>query len=159
MERSCAEVWRSRYGVGVDCQYSPSGFEVVFGRTSIANERVSLEIGEEDGDYVWFHTDDGIPGAHVVVRAHYSVVTDADILFAAQIAVMFSQVWEVGKHRKAPVMYCRTRQINKAKGYGPGEVYILGDIHTLEVELATGVEAGLAPYPYGVYPGHHQFLG
>lgn len=83
---SCAHAWLEVYGGGFDCYFSPSGFEVVLGLNSEANEVLSMEIAKDSDDFVWLHTDDGIPGSHVVIRAPWELFSMPDIVFASRLA-------------------------------------------------------------------------
>jgi len=128
---AAAQAFRRKYGKDVDCYRSPSGFEVVCGRSSVANEHVSLKLAR--GNFVWFHTDGRIPGSHVLIRANWDEVKDADIKFAAQLAAYFSKA---RGRKRAPVMYCRGHQVRKIKGTPMGQVSIAEPRHRIEVAPA-----------------------
>mmetsp|Transcript_11832 Transcript_11832/g.32408 ORF Transcript_11832/g.32408 Transcript_11832/m.32408 type:complete len:204 (+) Transcript_11832:32-643(+) len=130
----CGDIWKRRYGEGVDCRLSASGYEVVFGLSSKANDIVSMEIAKDDEDYMWLHADDGIPGSHVVIRAPWDEVDAADVVLASRIAATNAQFRASGR-RTVPVMYCRSYQVNKLKGAPPGEVVVVGQVETMEVDV------------------------
>lgn len=67
-----------------ECELSPGGFDVVNGRTALAQRLVVTEIGTINDNFMWFHAE--APGAHVVMRAVPSRATQADIDFAARTA-------------------------------------------------------------------------
>lgn len=46
---------------------------------------------EDNGDFVWMHTDDGVPGPHVVIRATWDQVTEDDLKFASRCGPLISQ--------------------------------------------------------------------
>jgi len=119
---------RKKYGKDIDCFRSPGGHEVVAGRSSKMNEHVSLKLAK--GDMPWFHTDCGIPGSHVLIRAPWDSVTEEDLEFAAKIAAYHSK----GKNDlSVPVMYCRGAQVKKIRGAKQGQVTVSGNSYQIFV--------------------------
>lgn len=85
---------------------SPSGFDVVAGRSSTENDRVTWGVAR-DWD-LWFHAR-GIGGSHVVVLAPpRAKVTREDIVFAARIAATHSKAQQ---DTKVDVSYTERRHL------------------------------------------------
>lgn len=121
--------FKKKYGKDIDCFRSPSGFEVIAGRSSDKNEHVSLKLAK--GDMMWFHTDNGIPGSHVLIKAAWDEIEDEDIEFAASIAAYHSK----GKESfHVPVMYCRGGEVKKMPGSKKGSVYTTGKKYQITVQ-------------------------
>jgi len=119
-EVSAAASLRRKYGKEVDCFLSPSGHEVVVGRSASANERVSHELALPSG--FWFHADSGVAGSHVAILCPASEVHALeDVEFAAAVCAWHSKA---RSQSNAPVCYCCGGQI--AKGSKLGQVYIRG---------------------------------
>lgn len=113
---------RRKYGKGIDCFRSPSGYEVVVGRTAETNERVSFELTPPDS--FWFHSDCGVPGSHVAIMCPASeVATLEDVEFAAAIAAWHSKARE---QDIAAVCYCYGAQVTRPAFRKLGLVHIVG---------------------------------
>lgn len=128
-EEEARLAFKRKYGKDIDCFRSPNGHEVICGRASRTNEYVSLKLAK--GDMVWFHTDNRIPGSHVLIKAPWDSVTDEDIEFAAKIAAWHSKA---KNDLQAPVMYCRGHQVRKIKGTPLGMVSISGNTYQIMVK-------------------------
>lgn len=128
-EEEARVAFKRKYGKDIDCFRSPGGHEVVVGRSSKTNEYVSLKLAK--GDMVWFHTDDRIPGSHVLIRASWDTVAEEDIEFAAKIAAHHSKAKD---SLLAPVMYCQGHQVRKMKGAPLGAVSITGNAKQILVK-------------------------
>eukprot|EP00928_Gymnodinium_smaydae_P042463 TRINITY_DN28592_c0_g1_i1.p1 TRINITY_DN28592_c0_g1~~TRINITY_DN28592_c0_g1_i1.p1 ORF type:complete len:364 (-),score=71.17 TRINITY_DN28592_c0_g1_i1:16-1107(-) len=117
-----AESLRRKHGKDVDCFLSPSGYEVIAGRSAAANERVSYELTPKDA--FWFHSADGVAGSHVAILHPASDVrTLEDVEFAAAIAAWHS------KARAEPtvaVTYCYGEQVGRPLVPKLGQVTIRG---------------------------------
>eukprot|EP00854_Cymbomonas_tetramitiformis_P009392 gene9392-11128_t len=83
---------KKKYGADVDTFISPGGHEIVAGRSAKSNERVSFQLTK--ADQCWFHTANGIPGSHVLLRCAFNDATDEDIEVAARIAAFHSHAKE-----------------------------------------------------------------
>ncbi|CAE8609033.1 unnamed protein product [Polarella glacialis] len=127
-ERAALEKLKKKYGKDVDRFVSPSGFEVLAGRSSTANERVTWELTWPDS--WWFHTDNGIPGSHVTIRANANNCTDEDIEFAAGIAAWHSKA---RTKMYVPVMYCYGNQLKKPPRRKTGQVSTTGGAKSIDV--------------------------
>merc|ERR1712070_744830 len=111
---------RRKYGKEVDCFLSPSGHEVVVGRSASANERVSFELTLPNG--FWFHADSGVAGSHVAILCPASEVHALeDVEFAAAICAWHSKARNT---TNAAVCYCCGGQLTK--GGKLGQVMIMG---------------------------------
>jgi len=136
VEESKEMKWKRKYGKDVDRFLSPSGLEVLAGRSASANERVSFELTLKDA--LWFHTANGIPGSHVTIRAPASEVSEQDLEFAAAIAAWHSKakdkLW-------APVMYCNGHQLRKPARRRTGQVQVSGNYRQLDVRPALPEES------------------
>lgn len=99
---------------------SPSGFEVLAGRTARQNDRLTFKIAAPD-DY-WFHVEE-YPGAHVVLRlaGRATDAPAADQEFAARIAAAFSQA---PAGISVDVHVTRRKHVRKPKGAPPGSVLV-----------------------------------
>lgn len=123
---------RRKYGKGVDCFLSPSGYEVVVGRDAGSNERVSFEITPDDA--FWFHSDCGVPGSHVaILKPAAEVASMDDVEFAASIAAWHSKA---RAHTMAAVCYCYGGQLGRPVVPKLGRVHIRGGRGTLRVAPA-----------------------
>mmetsp|Transcript_90250 Transcript_90250/g.273956 ORF Transcript_90250/g.273956 Transcript_90250/m.273956 type:complete len:394 (+) Transcript_90250:1-1182(+) len=123
--------FKRKHGKDIDCFRSPNGHEVVAGRSSKMNEYVSLKLAK--GDMMWFHTDNRIPGSHVLIRAPWDEIQDEDVEFAAKIAAYHSKAKE---KMLVPVMYCRGHQVSKIRGAPTGQVTIKGNAYQTMVQPA-----------------------
>lgn len=130
-EETEEQKWKRKYGKDVDRFVSPSGHEVLAGRSASANERVSFELTFKDA--LWFHTDNGIPGSHVTIRAPAGEVDDEDIEFAASVAAWHSQARQ---KMYVPVMYCQGHQLRKPARRRTGQVQVTGNYQQLDVRPA-----------------------
>ncbi|NLW16529.1 MAG: fibronectin/fibrinogen-binding protein [Firmicutes bacterium] len=93
---------------------SPSGREILVGRSNLQNERLLRSANPDDW---WLHTKD-IPGSHVLIKG--SDEPDAPTLeMAAQLAAYYSQARQGSK---VPVDYTRRRHVKKPSGSPPGFV-------------------------------------
>lgn len=110
---------------------SPSGFEVIAGRTARQNDRLTFKIAAPD-DY-WFHVED-YPGAHVVLRlaGRAADAPAADQEFAARIAAAFSQA---PAGISVDVHVTRRKHVRKPKGAPPGSV-LVRKARTIRVAVA-----------------------
>jgi predicted ribosome quality control (RQC) complex YloA/Tae2 family protein len=97
----------------------PGGWEVLAGRTSADNDRLSLKIARPD-DW-WFHVR-SMPGSHVVLRARPDAEPDrATLEAAAAIAAWHSKARDGGT---TPVSCTLARYVTKPRGAKPGTVEI-----------------------------------
>eukprot|EP00927_Polykrikos_kofoidii_P028443 TRINITY_DN24832_c0_g1_i1.p1 TRINITY_DN24832_c0_g1~~TRINITY_DN24832_c0_g1_i1.p1 ORF type:complete len:418 (-),score=74.59 TRINITY_DN24832_c0_g1_i1:11-1186(-) len=123
---------RRKYGKEIDCFVSPSGHEVIAGRSAAANERVSFELTPEDA--FWFHSDGGVPGSHVAILCSAKdVATMEDVEFAAAIAAWHSKA---RNHEFAGVCYAHGGQLSRPRIPKLGQVRILGKRGKLSVKPA-----------------------
>ncbi|MGE5508716.1 MAG: NFACT family protein [Chitinophagales bacterium] len=97
--------------------WSSDGLEILVGRTSRENDRLTLHSGAPWD--VWLHVKD-LPGAHVIVRLPNEAPAPASsILEAAQLAAYHS---EGRASTQVPVDYTLRRHVRKTPGGGPGQV-------------------------------------
>lgn len=124
---------KKKYGADIDTFTSPGGHEIVAGRSAKSNERVSFQLTK--ADQCWFHTANGIPGSHVLLRCAFNDATDEDIEVAARIAAFHSHAKE---NRKVEIMYCRGSQLRRPSGRGKrlGAVQVKGATSTIVVKPA-----------------------
>ena len=95
------------------------GWEVLAGRTSADNDRLSVHIAHPN-DW-WFHVR-GMPGSHVVLRARPDREPDRGTLeAAAAIAAWHSKARDGGT---TPVSCTKAGNVRKPKGAKPGTVEI-----------------------------------
>jgi len=73
---------------------SPSGFEILVGRSSQQNDELSMSVAKP-GD-VWMHAR-GVPGAHVIMRSSPNIPSEDDLTFAANLAAFFSKASNLAK--------------------------------------------------------------
>lgn len=137
-EEVAVNLARLKYGKDIDRFVSPSGFEILAGRSASANERVSFEITMKDA--YWFHTANQIPGSHVTIMANSKLVTAEDLEFAAGIAAWHSKARD---KFYAPVMYCLGHQLRKPARRRTGQVSVSGNFRVLDVTPALpGADSG-----------------
>ena len=94
----------------------PGGSRILYGENAEANDYLTTKMAKPDD--LWFHVR-GHSSAHVVIPTHRQPerVTQVDILFAAQVAVMHSNQ----KHAShVPVDYSLKKYVRKARGSAPG---------------------------------------
>lgn len=98
---------------------SPSGLRILVGKSSGANDTILRRIaGRND---LWFHVRD-FAGAHVfMVSSGSTHPTEADITYAAGLAVKNSKA---SSSKKAEVMVACVRDLNRPKGAFPGQVNV-----------------------------------
>jgi len=98
---------------------SPSGFEVLVGRSARGNDRLTFHLaGPEDW---WFHVKDR-PGAHVVLRgAGRAEPPGEDLLFAAREAAARSGA---PPGERVEVWVARRKHVRKPRGAPPGKVSV-----------------------------------
>lgn len=101
-------------------QYELSeGWTVLAGRTDADNDRLSLTLAAPD-DW-WFHAH-GLPGSHVLLKAHPDQEPSRAVLKeAAAIAAFHSKARMAGT---VPVVATQARYVSKPKGAKPGTVCI-----------------------------------
>ncbi|CAG9465119.1 unnamed protein product [Pedinophyceae sp. YPF-701] len=100
---------------------SPGGLKVLVGRNNRQNDELSMRVARAND--VWMHAR-GCPGAHLVMRVEPGDdVQDADIAFAAALAVHYSRARQEARF---DVSMCRGRDVGKPKGAKPGMVVIKG---------------------------------
>lgn len=98
---------------------SIDGFPILVGRSSKANDELTLRIAS--GNDLWLHAH-GVAGSHVVVKLpRGSEVPQGTLLDAATLAHVFSK-------RKADshgeVTWCRAKHVSKRKGAPAGQVMV-----------------------------------
>ena len=98
---------------------SPSGYEVLVGRSARGNDRLTFHLAGPD-DW-WFHVR-GRPGAHVILRgAGRGEPPEEDLLFAARAAARGSGA-PAGE--RVEVWVTRRRHVRKPRGAPPGTVTV-----------------------------------
>ncbi len=98
---------------------SPSGLEVLVGRSARGNDRLTFHLAGPD-DW-WFHVKDR-PGAHVVLRgAGRGEPPERDLLFAARAAAAGSGA---PPGERVEVWVARRRHVRKPRGAPPGTVSV-----------------------------------
>lgn len=100
-----------------------SGSTIFLGRCATQNDELTLAAKSHEGAF-WFHVDDGIPGAHVVLYSKALPPLPEDVTEAARLALL---------HSKAPnkfrgtVIFCRASAVEKSPGSSPGRVVVARD--------------------------------
>ena len=99
---------------------STEGWDVLIGRSSEANDHLTLHIARPE-DY-WFHAH-GCPGSHVVLRRGKGVnePSKATLEEVASWAAFHSKLRTAGK---APVIYTQKKYVRKPRGTKAGTVYV-----------------------------------
>jgi predicted ribosome quality control (RQC) complex YloA/Tae2 family protein len=99
---------------------STEGWDVLIGRSSEANDHLTLHIARPE-DY-WFHAH-GCPGSHVVLRRGKgsNEPSKATLLEVASWAAFHSKARSAGK---VPVIYTQKKYVRKPRGAKPGTVYV-----------------------------------
>ncbi len=107
---------------------SPSGFPVYVGKNARGNEEITFHRASPD-DY-FFHAR-GVPGAHVILKTGKQRPSEADLVFAARLALQHSRAAADGK---GEVAYTQVKYLRKPRGAAPGLV-ILTRERVLQVRL------------------------
>ena len=99
---------------------STEGWDVLIGRSSEANDHLTLHIARPE-DY-WFHAH-GCPGSHVVLRRGKGAnePSKATLDEVASWAAFHSKSRNAGK---VPVIYTQKKYVRKPRGTKPGTVYV-----------------------------------
>ena len=93
---------------------SADGIEIVVGKNSIQNDRLTLGAG---GNETWLHAKD-MPGSHVIIRTEGEAPLET-LRQAALLAAWFSK----GKNSSTvPVDYTLRKYVKKPSGAAPGKV-------------------------------------
>ena len=95
---------------------SPSGLRMLVGRNNRENDLITTKLASKQD--IWFHTKN-IPGSHVVLITEGKEVSDADLLFAAEIAAGNSKA-SAGEN--VPVDFTEIKYVKKPAGAKPGMV-------------------------------------
>jgi len=98
----------------------PDGWEILVGRTAIANDRLSLKIGRPM-DF-WFHVA-GMPGSHVIARHpdHPEACPKIVKRIAGGLAAFYSKA---KNSSKAVVHFSTCKQVSKQSGMPAGKVLL-----------------------------------
>ena len=99
---------------------SKEGWDVLIGRSSEANDHLTLHIARPE-DY-WFHAH-GCPGSHVVLRRGKgsNEPSKATLEEVASWAAFHSKARTAGK---VPVIYTQKKYVRKPRGAKPGTVHV-----------------------------------
>lgn len=99
---------------------SKEGWDVLIGRSSEANDHLTLHLARPE-DY-WFHAH-GCPGSHVVLRRGKGAnePSKATLEEVASWAAFHSKSRTAGK---VPVIYTQKKYVRKPRGAKPGTVYV-----------------------------------
>ncbi len=95
----------------------PHGFEVVVGRNSRDNDRVTFELGRSRD--LWLHAQ-GYRGSHVLIRSGGDEVPFETVLFAARLAAGFS---DARRSDNVAVDYTARKNVWKVRRGPPGAVH------------------------------------
>jgi predicted ribosome quality control (RQC) complex YloA/Tae2 family protein len=102
---------------GVRRYRSSDGYEVLVGKTSRDNDRLTFRVARPND--LWLHAGD-YPGSHVIVRnSGRKEIPHRTIIEAAQLAGKFSQA---GEDSKVNIHYTQRKFVTKPKGAAPGLV-------------------------------------
>lgn len=116
---------------------SSDGFQILVGRSSRQNERVTFEMAAR-GD-LWLHVR-GAPGGHVVVKSAGRPVPESTVLEAAALAGHYSRL---RAEAAADVIVTDVRHVRRVRGGGPGLARYDHE-RTVTVEPRSPAELGLA---------------
>lgn len=95
---------------------SEDGFEILLGRSSEENERLSFKISNKND--IWLHAKN-LPGSHVIIRTNGKTPSEETLKLAAAIAAFYSKGREEGK---VLVDYTTVRKIRRHPSGLPGLV-------------------------------------
>lgn len=93
------------------------GFEVYIGRNAEANDILTTEIAKPTD--LWFHSSDGVPGSHVVIRIEDKYPSKDVIRKVAQIAAENSK-----GEGKIKVVFTEARNVKKKDYHKIGQVEV-----------------------------------
>ena len=107
------------------------GSEIRVGKTAEGNDRLTASARGPD---IWLHAR-GVPGAHVVLKAHPDRAPDSEALVdAAHLAAHFSSA---KNDAKVDVLYTEARNVKKTKGAPAGQVGVARS-RTIRVTMDPG---------------------
>ncbi len=106
---------------------SPGGFTVYRGKNARGNEIITFEIASPE-DY-FLHAENS-PGSHVIIKTGKKALTEADIEFAAKLALEKSKA---AGNLKGTVILTKKKYLKR--GDTPGKVLISKILKTVEVRL------------------------
>ncbi|MFQ3582598.1 NFACT family protein [Chloracidobacterium validum] len=97
----------------------PEGYEIVVGRTSRDNDRLTFELARSHD--LWLHAAD-YPGAHVVIRnPQRKVVPPQVVMAAAELAAYFSQAKQADR---VEVRVAERRHVSRPRKGAPGQALV-----------------------------------
>lgn len=93
------------------------GFEIYIGRNAEMNDVLTTEIAQPND--LWFHSSDGVPGSHVVIKIGEEYPTQEVIKKVAKIAADNSKGEGIIK-----VVYTEARNVTKPSNMKVGQVMV-----------------------------------
>lgn len=105
---------------------TPDGLEVFAGRNNLQNDELTFSSARKKD--IWFHVKD-YHGSHVILKTLGSQPTERDIMYAANVAVRYSQA---KSSQNVRVDYTEVGNVRKSHGSLPGRVNYVGQ-HTVTV--------------------------
>ena len=93
------------------------GFEVYIGRNAEANDILTTEIAKPTD--LWFHSSDGVPGSHVVIRVEEEYPSNEVIKKVAKLAAENSK-----GEGNIKVVYTEAKNVTKPSGMKTGQVMV-----------------------------------
>lgn len=93
------------------------GFTILIGRNAEANDILTTEIAKPTD--LWFHSSDGVPGSHVLIRVEEEYPTIEVIKKAAKLAAENSK-----GEGNIKVVYTEARNVTKPSSMKTGQVMV-----------------------------------
>ncbi|GAX79190.1 hypothetical protein CEUSTIGMA_g6630.t1 [Chlamydomonas eustigma] len=128
--------WGAAGQAGFRVYTSPSGFQVLIGRSNVQNDELSNVVAKP-GD-VWMHVR-GMPGSHAVIKVPSGrTPDDADLQFCANLCAFFSKAKETGK---ADVIVCLAQHLKKPRGAKPGQILVTKELCNIVAKPGDSIAA------------------
>lgn len=97
-----------------------NGYTIIYGRDAISNDYLSTD-GSHPND-LWFHTTDGIPSSHLIIKNKNDEQIPIDVIEkAAEITALNSKAKGASGTK---VVYCKRKYVSKLPEHKVGQVRV-----------------------------------
>lgn len=99
-------------------EYNMDGFVIYLGKDELSNDHLTFNVADDDD--IWFHTTNGVPGSHVVLKINNNRLPSEEVIkYAAEIAKKNSKG---SKLDNVTVVYCKRKFVTKEPHMKAGQV-------------------------------------